>query len=58
MEVGGYLYVAIQPADAPPALAMDRVLAGLQRVNLDDGHIYSPLISKLWRSSDIQFQMH
>ena len=38
MEVGGHLYVAIQPAGAPPALALDRVLAGLQRVNLDDGH--------------------
>ena len=39
MEVGGHLYVVIQPAGAPPALALDRVLAGLQRVNLDDGHI-------------------
>ena len=31
MEVGGHLYVALQPAGAPPALALDRVLAGLQR---------------------------
>lgn len=33
MEVGGHLNPALQPG-APPALALDRMLAGFQRVNL------------------------
>lgn len=58
MEVGGHLYVVIQPAGAPPLW----LWIGCWPVS--SGSIWmmvifnSPLISKLWRSSNIQFQMH